>query len=110
MSRLHILFRRSHCLSLKTVKRLPQCFNVSLEVTQRGALSSHATLSRLARPAWNPAHSYWFPGCTLGAQVRRNCSLSENDIKRRIDEITELFSDARELVEDAVSRNIDIIA
>lgn len=35
--------------------------------------------------------------------VRRYCSLSESDIKKKVDEITDLFSDARELLDDAVS-------
>ena len=49
-----------------------------------------------------PAVASWDPAYTAFSVVRRYCNLSENDIKRKVDEITELFSDARELLDDAV--------
>ena len=35
--------------------------------------------------------------------TRLYCSLTESDVKKRVEKITELFFDARELLEDAVS-------
>lgn len=92
---LRSLFRQTHCSSLRELWRrnLPRAFTVSLKPAHVGHWSSCKVVSISAVTSCDPAYSV----------VRCYCSLSESDIKRKVDEITDLFSDARELLDDAVS-------
>ena len=92
---LRSLLRKTHCPSLSVLwkRNLPKAFTVSLKPAHVGHWNSCKVV---------PAVTSCDPAYTEFSVVRRYCNLSESDIKRKVDEITELFSDARELLDDAV--------